>query len=158
MEITGKTIRRKNHGCGFIKDQVDAILGDIETNIEQAHEQRKPFVIVELPQTFDIPHMKTIDAQRMIYFKILRELDRRDFEAKIYFPPRYCKQCGKNRSEQNLVIHKTLKKRIVCKFCGRLTKILPNSKICIKIMLETEDDIEIKKEMDRYINSKRGSS
>jgi preprotein translocase subunit SecF len=57
----------------------------IESDIEKAIERREDCSITEVSTSFEIPPMKREDAQRAVYYKILKELKTAGYRPSIQF-------------------------------------------------------------------------
>jgi hypothetical protein len=67
-----------------IKKEVVTILNSMDNEIKLAHEQGKNYeVSITLPINFSIPYMSNKDAQRIIYYEILKSLSEREFIVEI---------------------------------------------------------------------------
>lgn len=118
--LSSYEIKKNNEVDRIIQDIVREILDDIQCSINECREKLENVVVVDIPTVFEIPTMRSEDAQRTIYYYILRALDYYKYDAKI-------KQLGSKRGTQKVQIH---------------------------IMLESDEDIRMKKHMDDYIRQK----
>lgn len=67
-----------------IKKEIVTILNSMDTEIKLAHEQGRNYeVTITVPINFSIPYMQNKDAQRIIYYEILKSLLEREFIVEI---------------------------------------------------------------------------
>jgi hypothetical protein len=84
MSLKAASLKHNEAQRRGIKKEVLNILANMDNEIKIAHEQGKNYeVCVSVPITFSIPHMQNKDAQRMIYYEILKSLMERDFIVEI---------------------------------------------------------------------------
>lgn len=93
-------IRQTVRGSGFVEEQAYDILLVIEQDIERAIENKKDSAITEIATNIDIPPMKRLDAQRAVYYKILKELRDSGYTPRIEIR-------GTREGEQQVFIHTT---------------------------------------------------
>lgn len=94
---TADEIRRKVKGEGFVQEAAYDILLVIESDIEKAIENKSEESITEISTNFNFPPMKREDAQRAVYFCIIKELRESGYIPKIKF-------VGSKEGEQQVFI------------------------------------------------------
>lgn len=98
--LSADRLRSRVKGSGIVEETGYDILLVIETDIERAIERKDNKSITELQTNFDIPPMKHQDAQRAVYFFVVKELVRAGYNAKIEFR-------GSREGEQRVFLHVT---------------------------------------------------
>ncbi len=80
MSLKASSLKHNDIQKRAIKKEVLSILANMDNDIKSAHEQGKNYeVVIRVPITFSIPHMQNKDAQRVIYYEILKSLLDREF-------------------------------------------------------------------------------
>jgi len=132
---------RKNNR--YIQDQVRSLIDQVQEDIHNAREHMEKQSITELPQSFHIPEVPEKDAQRQIYYHVMRAFEKENFTVKIKLPCRKCTRCKKKVT------------RDPCPHCGALTMVPLRQKTYLVIPLETKMDDDERAGMDQYINERR---
>lgn len=84
MSIKASSLKQNEAQKRTIKKEVNNIIANIDNEIKNAHDQGKNLDIrINVPIVFAIPYMSNADAQRMIYFGILKSLLDREFIVEI---------------------------------------------------------------------------
>lgn len=91
-------IREKARGNGMVDDLAADNLLVIETDIEKAMNNGADKSVTEIATSFSIPPMTREDAQRAVYYRILKELRDAEYTPRIEFR-------GKKEGEQRVFMH-----------------------------------------------------
>lgn len=84
MSLKASSLKHNEAQKRNVRAEVKNILANIDNEIRTAHEQGKNYeVSISVPITFSIPHMQNKDAQRMIYYEIIKSLEEREFIVEI---------------------------------------------------------------------------
>jgi hypothetical protein len=83
MSIKASALKNNNIQLEKIKKEINEILSLIDDKLKTAHEYGKHAVTVSVPIQFSIPYMANADAQRMVYYGILKSLKTRGFFPEI---------------------------------------------------------------------------
>jgi len=79
MSFKAGSLKNNESQKKAITRDLTSIMATINDNIRVAYESGADRVTVAVPITFNIPYMTNSDAQRIIYFHILKDLLERDF-------------------------------------------------------------------------------
>ncbi len=93
-----KNARRIAYGDGQIEEFVNEILACANDAIHNAIDQGQTSVQFGIRTTFDIPRMKNADAQRSIYYWVMKTLEENDYKVNITF-------VGSTVEEQNVFLN-----------------------------------------------------
>lgn len=85
MDINGNELKINADLRRMFDEQVHVLLRDIQEHILKAHADGQNTLSYELQSQFEIPYTINKDAQRKIYYHILKELDEKKFHPKIKF-------------------------------------------------------------------------
>lgn len=81
--LKADTLRQTEVQSRQVESEVRQILLTIDKSIKTAHEEGGHEILYTLPLIFNIPNMNNVDAQRHIYFGVLKSLHDRKFSALI---------------------------------------------------------------------------
>lgn len=83
MSLKASSLKKNNAQIKAIGSELVHILNKIDDDLKIAHDDGRKSAVVSVPINFSIPYMKNSDAQRIIYYKILRSLLDRGFHPRI---------------------------------------------------------------------------
>lgn len=76
-------VRRRAKGGGVVEEYVNDILKVIEDDVEKALEAGKDVARTEIQTEFHIPPLTRVNAQRRVYYHLVKELTMSDYTPKI---------------------------------------------------------------------------
>jgi hypothetical protein len=80
MNITAEQTRRLTLHNQIIDSEVKKLLECFEEKIRSVSKKGSTSTVVPVPTTFDVGHMKNSDAQTVIYYKLIKELENKGFD------------------------------------------------------------------------------
>jgi hypothetical protein len=98
--IPAYKFRKDSSGDEFIGDHVNDILGLVEDEVVKAINEERRKCKVEIPTDFEVPYVSRVDAQKRVYFHVIKALKQAEYTAMIQFD-------GENSNKQKVYIHAT---------------------------------------------------
>lgn len=95
MNITADRLRSQTSSTQFIDKYVKDILSAIQDRILDANRNSRTCILFGAPVNFDVPDMDNTDASVMIYYKVIRHLEKNGFDVK----------CEMTKSETRFIIN-----------------------------------------------------
>lgn len=83
MSLKASSLKSNEAQKKAINREISNILASMDESIKTAHEQGRHDVQTSLPIQFSVAYMSNKDAQRFIYYRILKSLLEREFMVEI---------------------------------------------------------------------------
>lgn len=84
VKLPASLVRNRTLGSSDIEEYAQEIISLIEEDIENALERRENNCTTEIGANFDVSYMKNADAQREIYYLVMKSLIEAGYYPKIY--------------------------------------------------------------------------